>query len=98
LSQDVFFLYGGGGGAHSMFLHTVTVTCSLRMYPDNYSAFLSRLGRRALGAPGRQCHRDNGRGSNATSGPAAVGAASQAVPVSAALGASAAAVLVVGHW
>lgn len=67
--------------------------------PDNYSAFLARLGGRALGAPGIQCHHDNGRScSDATGWPAAVGAASQAVPIRAALGASATAVLVVGHW
>lgn len=65
--------------------------------PDNYSAFLARLGGRALGAPGIQCHHDN-LCSNATGWPAAVGAASQAVPICAALGASATAVLVVGHW
>lgn len=55
-------------------------------------------GGRAPGAPGMS--RDNAVRlcSDATGRPAAVGAASQAVPVCAALVASAAAVLVVRHW
>lgn len=66
--------------------------------PDNYSAFLARLGGRALDAPGIHCHHDNGRScSDATGWPAAVGAAPQAVPIRAALVASASAVLVVGQ-
>ena len=67
--------------------------------PDNYSAFLARLGGWALGAPGTQCHHDNGRlCSDATGWPAAVGAAPQAVSICTALIAPAAAVLILGHW
>lgn len=87
-----------------MFLHTVTVMGSLWMNSGGHCLIttlhiLARLGGWALGAPGIQCHRDNERLCSDTTGwPAAVGAASQAVPIRAALCASTTTVLVVGHW
>lgn len=64
-----------------------------------YSTFLARLGGRALGAPGINYHHDNRRlSSDATGRSAAVGAASQAVPICAPLVASPTTILVGGHW
>ena len=98
-SQDVFSLFfwiDKDSQDVSPRSHLLAVVVLWWTLPDNYSLhswpdWAGWGGLWALHGNGRMC-------SDATGRPAAVGAASQAVPVRAALGASAAAILIVGHW
>lgn len=64
-----------------------------------YSALLARLGGWVLGAPKTLIHDETRRlCSDATGWPAAVGTASQAVPICATLVTSTTTILVVRHW